>query len=68
MLSAGKKREIRKILKEVNVSAICKELQINRTSIWKTIKGDGKMYDELVQVVERAKEIIAERNKKLQSL
>lgn len=68
MLSAGKKREIRKILKQVNVSAICKDLQINRTSIWKTIKGDGKMYDELVQVVEKAKEVIAERDKKLQSL
>lgn len=68
MLSAGKRREIKKILKKVNVSEICKELQVNRVSIWRTIKGEGKMFDDLIRVVERAKEIINERSEKLQSL
>lgn len=68
MLTAAKKREIKKILKQVNVSEICKELNVNRVSVWKTLKGDGKMYNGLVKVVERAKEKIAAQKNKIESL
>jgi hypothetical protein len=68
MLTDEKRVEIRNVLKQVNVSAICASLKINRTGIWRTLNGKGKMYDQLEQVVKVAREQQSKLESKLQSL
>jgi predicted transcriptional regulator len=68
MLTEEKREEIKKVLKQVNVSEICATLKINRTGIWRTLNGKGRMYDELEQVVKVAREQQSKLESKLQSL
>jgi len=68
MLTKSQEKKFRSILKKVNVSEICQELNINARSIYRVLDGEGRKYDDLIIVVEKAKEIIAANKKKLQSL
>jgi hypothetical protein len=78
MITRAQERKFREILKQVNVSEICKDLnndparsempKINIRAIYRVLDGEGKKLEDLVTVIERAKEIIADRKKKIQSL
>lgn len=78
MITKAQERRFREILKQVNVSEICKQLnndperahlpKINIRSIYRVLDGEGKKLDDLATVIEEAKKIIAGRKQKLESL
>lgn len=68
MITKAQEKRFRAILKQVNVSEICQELNVNPRSLYRILDGEGKKLDDLILVVQRAKEILEERKAKLQNL
>lgn len=68
MLTKEKREEIRDLLSQVNISAICSDLNICRDSVYRTLNGNGRRWDDLIKVVEAAKEQVSEVKSRIESL
>lgn len=64
MLTDEKREEIKELFGKVNLSMICKELNVSRTTLWRTLHGKSEKFEELRAVIKKAK--IEQRKKKKQ--
>lgn len=68
MISEEKKIELRTLLKQVNVSTICKEQGLRAASVWEALSGKKRDTETLEKVVKIARSQLARRARKLKCL
>lgn len=68
MLTDEKREEIKVLLGKVNLSSICKELKVSRTTLWRTLHGKSEKFEELNAVVKEAKKAQKRKQKQLEKL
>lgn len=68
MLSTKKVTELRKVLKQVNVKAICKAEKLRYASVYEALNGKTTNLKTLKKVVLIAREELEQRQKELDSL
>ena len=58
MLTDKKRKEVKELFESVNISSICKDLNVSRVTVWRIINGRSKRVKrmaDLKKVIARAK-------------
>lgn len=68
LLSKDKAQEIRGILAQVNVSQVCRQVEVKRRIVYAVLDGESSRYEDLKKVVDAARKAIRLQKKQEQEL
>ncbi|MGE7777748.1 hypothetical protein ACQKLP_23730 [Chitinophaga sp. NPDC101104] len=68
MIPEDKKEEFKELLQQVNVSEICRRLNLRNASVNESLNGRRRNHTVLKAVVREARRIVAKQNAEIQNL